>query len=118
METLYFCDLKTLNVIVNEATKLPRKLPEIAERSEGLSGRTLRRLPFLAYIIHSPCPAPCTSTLSSSPLTSTTATCPPWEPLKRCRGSAEEEKEELVLRTNTYDEKRTVLLMVNHFSKN
>uniref|UniRef100_A0A0P4VZI3 AAA+ ATPase domain-containing protein n=1 Tax=Scylla olivacea TaxID=85551 RepID=A0A0P4VZI3_SCYOL len=57
-ETLFsFRDLETMNMIVNEATKLSMKLLEIAEKSEGLSGRTLRKLPFLAYAIHSPCPA-------------------------------------------------------------
>ncbi|XP_045112640.1 pachytene checkpoint protein 2 homolog [Portunus trituberculatus] len=57
-ETLFsYRELETMNMIVNEATKLSMKLLEIAGKSEGLSGRTLRKLTFLAYAIHCPCPA-------------------------------------------------------------
>ncbi|XP_022099590.1 pachytene checkpoint protein 2 homolog [Acanthaster planci] len=47
-------DLRALEVmrfIENDATKLSLKLKEIACKSEGLSGRTLRKLPFLAHAL-------------------------------------------------------------------
>ncbi|XP_038056236.1 pachytene checkpoint protein 2 homolog [Patiria miniata] len=48
-------DLRALEVmrfIENDATKLSLKLKEIACKSEGLSGRTLRKLPFLAHALY------------------------------------------------------------------
>ncbi|XP_050705741.1 pachytene checkpoint protein 2 homolog [Eriocheir sinensis] len=56
-ETLFTLrDLETMNMIVNEATRSSLTLMEIAKSSSGFSGRTLRKLPFLAYALHGPCP--------------------------------------------------------------
>ncbi|KAK3579945.1 hypothetical protein CHS0354_020842 [Potamilus streckersoni] len=52
-------DLKSLEVmkfIENDATKLSINLWEIARESFGLSGRTLRKLPFIAHAIFVQCP--------------------------------------------------------------
>jgi len=48
-------DLKTMklmNYTENDATRLSLRLWKIAELSEGLSGRTLRKLPFLAHALY------------------------------------------------------------------
>lgn len=48
-------DLRALELMKfteNDATKFSLKLREIAVQSQGLSGRTLRKLPFLAHAMH------------------------------------------------------------------
>ncbi|XP_033632108.1 pachytene checkpoint protein 2 homolog [Asterias rubens] len=44
--------LEVMRFIENDATKLSHRLKEIAFKSEGLSGRTLRKLPFLAHALY------------------------------------------------------------------
>ncbi|XP_065180092.1 pachytene checkpoint protein 2 homolog [Sycon ciliatum] len=43
-------DLEVLKFVENDATRHSLKLFELSKRSEGLSGRTLRKLPFLAHV--------------------------------------------------------------------
>ncbi|KAF5909846.1 pachytene checkpoint protein 2, partial [Clarias magur] len=45
-------ELSTLDYIENEVTKLSLCLQEIAEKSVGFSGRTLRKIPFLAHALY------------------------------------------------------------------
>lgn len=45
-------DLEVLRFINNDATNLSLQLLEIARKSHGLSGRTLRKIPFLAHAGH------------------------------------------------------------------
>lgn len=45
-------DLEVLRFVNNDATNLSLELLEIARKSHGLSGRTLRKIPFLAHARH------------------------------------------------------------------
>ncbi|XP_068691195.1 pachytene checkpoint protein 2 homolog [Montipora foliosa] len=45
-------DLEVLRFVNNDATNLSLQLLEIAKNSHGLSGRTLRKIPFLAHARH------------------------------------------------------------------
>lgn len=45
-------DLEVLRFVNNDATNLSLQLLEIARKSHGLSGRTLRKIPFLAHARH------------------------------------------------------------------
>ncbi|KAK7043824.1 Pachytene checkpoint protein 2, partial [Halocaridina rubra] len=44
-------ELQVSNMIENDATKLSLYLWKIAEMSQGFSGRTLRKIPFLAHAL-------------------------------------------------------------------
>ncbi|XP_027038645.1 pachytene checkpoint protein 2 homolog [Pocillopora damicornis] len=50
-------DLEVLRFVHNDATNLSLELLEIARKSHGLSGRTLRKIPFLAHAGHVQTPA-------------------------------------------------------------
>lgn len=50
-------DLEVLRFVHNDATNLSLELLEIARKSHGLSGRTLRRIPFLAHARHIQAPS-------------------------------------------------------------
>lgn len=50
-------DLEVLRFVHNDATNLSLELLEIARKSHGLSGRTLRKIPFLAHARHVQTPA-------------------------------------------------------------
>lgn len=49
-------DLQCTNMILKEVTKLSLLLWEIAGQSVGFSGRTLRKIPFLAHALHADSP--------------------------------------------------------------
>ena len=42
-----------MRFVENDATRLSLQLRDIAQQSQGLSGRTLRKLPFLAHALYS-----------------------------------------------------------------
>lgn len=44
--------LEVMRFMENDATSLSLKLRDIASKSVGLSGRTLRKLPFLAHALY------------------------------------------------------------------
>lgn len=41
-----------MRFVENDATRLSLQLRDIAQQSQGLSGRTLRKLPFLAHALY------------------------------------------------------------------
>ncbi|KAK8718750.1 hypothetical protein OTU49_014499, partial [Cherax quadricarinatus] len=49
-------DLESTNMIIKDVTKLSLLLWEIAGQSVGFSGRTLRKIPFLAHALHADSP--------------------------------------------------------------
>lgn len=59
-------DLEVLRFIHNDATNLSLELLEIARKSHGLSGRTLRKIPFLAHARHVQTPAVALATFLSA----------------------------------------------------
>lgn len=42
-----------MRFVENDATRLSLHLRAISVKSQGLSGRTLRKLPFLAHVLYS-----------------------------------------------------------------
>lgn len=59
-------DLEVLRFVHNDATNLSLELLEIARKSHGLSGRTLRKIPFLAHARHVQTPAVALATFLSA----------------------------------------------------
>ena len=44
--------LEVMRYMENDATRVSLQLRDISYKSEGLSGRTLRKLPFLAHALY------------------------------------------------------------------